>query len=272
MSALRSVLASRLMRNLFISQPLWLIAVALFAFFAALTIFARAVVTKRCSEQSREEIARDAARMLTGLAATFAFFTGLSITITWGAVAAGQAAVDQQASAIQQMNWRIDNMSDRTEAALLAAKLKPYATAAAYGDQEALARGDTRHLASSIPLDRFEDALHSYAYGSKVPRAQITGLVTAGTNLAATSASVSAVAHRTLPELVAVLLLVTGVLVAGVMGISMINSRYSSLMFIWCVVPALSITVVIALEFPFAGGIGVNLEPLQSVAQQLAGG
>jgi hypothetical protein len=41
-------------------------------------------------------------------------------------------------------------------------------------------------------------------------------------------------------------------------------------MLVWCIIPALSITVVIALAFPFAGGIGVDLGPLQSVAQQLA--
>ena len=264
------MVAFRLVGDLFISLPLWLIAVALFAFFAVVTILVRAVVAKRCSDQSREELASDAARLLTGLAATFAFFVGFAITVTWGAVAAGQAAVEQQSSAIQQMNWSLNNMPDRTEAAALREKLKLYATTAAYENGDDLARGDTSHLASAIPLDRFQDALHTYAFGPTAPKAEVSSLVSAAATLGSTSASVSAVSQRTLPDLLAVLLLVTGVLVAGVMGVSTVNSRHSSLMLIWCVIPALSITVVIALAFPFASGIGVDLAPLQSVAQQLA--
>jgi len=38
----------------------------------------------------------------------------------------------------------------------------------------------------------------------------------------------------------------------------------------WCLIPALSITVVIAFAFPFAHRIGVNLAPLQAVAEHLA--
>ena len=158
----------------------------------------------------------------------------------------------------------------RSASAALREKLKLYATTAAYENGDDLARGDTSHLASAIPLDRFQDALHTYAFGPKAPKAEVSSLVSAAATLGSTSAAVSAVAQRTLPDLLAVLLLVTGVLVAGVMGVSTVNSRHSSLMLIWCVIPALSITVVIALAFPFASGIGVDLAPLQSVAQQLA--
>ena len=260
------------MRYLFNDIPLVLIAVALFTFFAALTVLARAVVTRSFSALGREEIARDATRMFTGLAATFAFFIGLSITITWGAVAEGQRAIDQQSAAIQQMEWRIANLTDGAKAAALMGELKPYAMAAAYEDGDYLARGSTDNLPSEIPLDRFQDELHNYAFDPTAPRAESSSLMNSGAAVATASATVSAVSHRNLPPVVALLLLVTGVLVACVMGVSMVNSRHSALMFIWCAVPALSITVVIALEFPFAGGIAVNLEPLQSVAQQLAGG
>ncbi|MSX03126.1 MAG: hypothetical protein F2813_08220 [Actinobacteria bacterium] len=258
------------MRDLFISVPLWLIAVVLFAFFVLVTVLARAVVTRRCSAESREELADEATRLLTGLAATFAFFVGFSITVTWGAVAAGQAAVEQQSSAVQNMSWSINNIPDKAEATLLRAKLRRYATAAAFENTDYLARGDTSQLPSAVPLDRFEDALHTYAFGPKVPKAEVSSLVTAAATLGSTSAAVSAVAHRTLPDLLAVLLLVTGLLVAAVMGVSTVTARHPVLMLIWCVIPALSITVVIALAFPFASGIGVDLAPMQSVAQQLA--
>ncbi|CAB4343668.1 unannotated protein [freshwater metagenome] len=258
------------MRDLFISVPIWVVAVVLLAFFVAVTVVARAVVTRRCGDASREELADEAVRLLTGLAATFAFFVGFSITVTWGAVAAGQAAVEQQSSAIQQMNWSLNNIPDKVTSAELRQKLRLYATTAAYENADDLARGDTSHLPSAIPLDRFQDALHTYAFGPIVPKAEVSSLVSAAATLGATSAAVSAVAHRTLPDLLAILLLVTGLLVAGVMGVSTVTARHPVLMLVWCVIPALSITVVVALAFPFASGIGVDLAPLQSVAQQLA--
>ena len=258
------------MRDLFISVPIWVVAVLLLAFFVAVTLVVRAVVTSRCGDSSREELANEATRLLTGLAATFAFFVGFAITVTWGAVAAGQAAVEQQSSAIQQMNWSINNIPDKEESAILREKLRLYATTAAYENTDYLARGEPSNLPSAIPLDRFQDALHIYAFGPKAPKAEVSSLVSAAANLGSTAAAVSAVAQRTLPDLLAVLLLVTGVLVAGVMGVSTVSARHPVLMLVWCVIPALSITVVVALAFPFASGIGVDLAPLQSVAQQLA--
>ncbi len=46
-------------------------------------------------------------------------------------------------------------------------------------------------------------------------------------------------------------------------------SKPPSLTLFWCVVPALSIAVVMALDYPFAGEIGVNLQPLLVVAERL---
>ena len=57
---------------------------------------------------------------------------------------------------------------------------------------------------------------------------------------------------------------------ALVMGIMTASSTRPILMSVWAIVPALSITVVIALAFPFAHRIGVNLAPLQAVAENLA--
>jgi hypothetical protein len=257
-------------RDLFNLLPLWVIAFLLFAFFVLVTVLTRTVVARRCSAESREQLADEAARLVTGLAATFAFFVGFAITVTWGAVAAGQAAVEQQAAAIQSMNWSINSSPDRAEATVLREKLRLFATTAAYQNVDDLASGDTSQLPSAIPLDRFEAALHRYAYGTTVPGAMVGGLVRAASALTTTSAAVSAIAHRTFPNLLAVLLLVSGLLVSCVMGVSTVTSRHPVLMLVWCVIPALSITIVIALAFPFASGIGVDLSPLQSVARQLA--
>ena len=80
----------------------------------------------------------------------------------------------------------------------------------------------------------------------------------------------AAVAKRALPGILAILLVVTGVLVAVVMGIMTVSTSRPILMYVWALVPALSITVVIALAFPFAHRIGVNLAPLQAVAENIA--
>lgn len=257
------------------SVPLWLLGLLLFAFFTAVMLGTRAIVGRGRDEEGREQIAADASRMITGLAATFALFVGLSITVTWGAVSTGQVAVEQQASAIRNMNWAINNIPDKVEGAQLRQKLTAYAVAAGYDDQPYLEKGQTRDLPSAVPLDHFEDALHIYAFGPKAQPSSVSSLVTAATAIGTSSSTVSAVAQRGLPTVVSVLLWLSGILVVVVMGIASLDSRHPALMLVWCAIPALSLTVVVALSTPFgAHGAGVNLAPVKTVADELvaAGG
>ena len=256
-------------RDLLISVPLGVTCAVLLIFFLSVSFAARAMVSRRCADDTGEVLVDQANHLLTGLAATFAFFVGFAITVTWGAVSAGQLAVEQQAAAIQQMAWQIKTIPDRAESAALMDKLRTYATTAATADDAFLTSGDTANLPSAVALDRFEDGLHIYAFGPKAPAQEVSSLVVAASALGTTSASVSAVAKRTIPGMLAVLLVVSGVLVAAVMGITTVKSHRPFLMFVWCLIPALSITVVIALAFPFAHLIGVNLAPLQMVSQRL---
>lgn len=250
--------------------PLWVVALLLFVFFAAVMGIARGLSGWRRDEEAREDLSGDAGKLITGLAASFAFFVGLSITVTWGAVSAGQTAVEQQASAIRNMNWSLNNLPNRAEGTRLREQLAAYAVAAAYDDEEYLARGETQALPSAVPLDTFQDSLHTYAYGPTAPAAEVSSLVSAATTIGTSAATVSVVAQRKLPPVVAVLLLVSGLLVAVIMGIASVDSRYPLLMFLWCAIPALSITVVIALATPFGSdGIGVNLAPMRTVAEQV---
>ena len=261
------------MTHLIDTVPLWSIALLLFLFFAAIMLAARVIAVRRCSDdESREKLSDESIRLLTGLAATFAFFVGFAITVTWGAVAVGQTAVEQQSSAVRNMNWGINNIPDEAEGARLKAKLTVYVRAAAYDDASYLAKGQTGRLPSAIPLDRFQDALHTYAFGPNTPKAEVSSLVAAAGTLGSTASAVSAVAQRTLPSVLAVLLLASGILVAVVMGISTVNSRHPSLMLAWSVVPALSITVVVALASPFATrtNTGVSLKPMETVYWQLS--
>lgn len=254
------------MRDFLLAMPSGAVALALFAFFGAVALGARWLGRRCVSQERRTDLAEEAGRLLTGLAATFAFFVGFAITVTWGAVSAGQSAVEQHASALKQMSWSINSVPDRAESTALMAKLRDYATAVANDDAAHLVRGDTTELPSAVQLDRFEDALHTYAYGPTARGPEVSSLVREAASVSGTSAEVSAVAQRSLPGRLAALLLVTGVLVAGVMGITTVNAHYPVLMFVWCLIPALSITVVVTLAFPFAG---VKMAPLTSVAQQL---
>lgn len=254
------------MRDLLLAVPSGAIAVALFVFFGAVALCARWVGRRWVSADGRAGLAEEAGRLLTGLAATFAFFVGFAITVTWGAVSAGQSAVEQHASALKQMSWSINSIPDRAESTALMENLRDYATAAAQDDAAHFLRGDTTNLPSAARLDRFEDALHTYAYGPTARGPEVSSLVREAASVSGTSAELSAVAQRNLPGRLAALLLVTGVLVAGVMGLTTVDAQYPVLMFVWCLIPALSITVVVTLAFPFAG---VDMAPLVSVAQQL---
>ena len=258
------------MRDLLIAVPLWVILAVLLAFFSGVIFGARRLVLGRCGEDTCEELADQATNLLTGLAATFAFFVGFAITVTWGAVSTGQTAVEQQAASIQQMAWKLNNIGNQAESAFLMDKLRTYATAAANDDAAFLTRGDTANLPSAVALDRFEDSLHTYAFGPKAAPQEVTSLVTAAALVGTASATVSAVSQRALPGVLAALLVISGALVAAVMGITTVTTSRLLLMFVWALIPALSITVVIALAFPFAHRIGVNLAPLQTVAANLA--
>ena len=239
--------------------------------FGLVCLAARVVVLRRCDEETREELADQARSLLTGLAATFAFFVGFAISICWGAVSAAQSAVEQQATAITQMDWEIRNMPDAGEAATLREKLRAFVSAAAREDTGYLARGVTIGLPSAVPLEEFETALRTYT-DKKPESSESSRLTNAASALVSTSASVASVANRALPQPMVALLLLVAILVSAAMGIStvMYGRRSMVFVFVWCLVPALSLTVVLALAYPFALRTGLTVAPLRAVAQHLA--
>lgn len=261
------------MRDLIISLPPVAIAAVLFAVFLAVSFGARRLVRRRFSEDVREELSEQATNLLTGISATFAFFIGFAISISWGAVTAGQNAVEQQAAAIHQMAWEIRNIPDSTASAALMEKLKAYASTAAGQDDDLLARGETTNLPSAAVLESFEDSLTGYVYGPGSGVKGAPNLLTTASNLVSSAAAVSAVANRSLPRPLAALLFVVGVVVTVILGITTVTSGRSSTIFIyiWCLIPALSLTVVLALAFPFALRSGMTTAPLRAVAQSLDG-
>lgn len=258
------------MRELIVSLPLGAFVAGLVLFFWAVTMAARAFVMRRRDEEGREALADQANSLLTGVAATFAFFVGFAISASWGAVTAGQVAVEQQATAVHQMAWELNNIADRAVSRALLDKLKVYAATVAGEDAGFLVRGDTDHLPSAVPLDQFENALLAYAYGPDVPDRQASTLISAASTVSSSAAAVEAVGNRALPGPLAALLVVVGVLSSILMGISTVTYSRPSLIFLWCLIPAVSITTVVALAYPFGTRSGVNLLPMRTVAEQLA--
>lgn len=247
------------------------ITVVLFVLFAAVSAATRQFVLRRFSAEAREELSEQANNLLTGVSATFAFFIGFAISISWGAVTAGQSAVEQQSAAIQQMAWELRNIPDQTASTALIDKLKIYAATAAEQDEDRLARGDTTNLPSAAALEAFEDALTRYVYGAGTATNGPANLLPTASKLVSSAAAVSAVANRSLPRPLAVLLFVVAGLITIILGVTTVTSGRSSMIFIyiWCLIPALSLTVVLALAFPFALRSGMTIAPLRSVAQSL---
>lgn len=252
-------------------MPTAAIAAVLLVFFCAVCFAARGLVSRHCRAETQEELAEQAQGVLTGVAATFAFFVGFAISISWGAVAAGQSAVEQQATAVQQLAWEIRNSADPAQAAVLTEKLSSYVAAAAHQDDEFLARGVTVDLPSTARLDELETAVQAYVFGQPEPRGA-DSLRAATSALVSSAAAVSAVANRALPQPLMALLFIVAVLVSVVMGISTVTHGRSSLIFVWvwCLIPALSITVMLALAYPFALRTGLTTASLRAVAEHMA--
>ena len=242
----------------------------LLAFFCVVGTGTRRLVQARGGEHTREELVDQAKNLLTGMSATFALFVGFAISICWGAVTAGQSAVEQQSAAIQTMAWQLRNIPDDSASAALLDKLTRYAQTAADADGKFLARGAVTGLPSEPALDDFDDAVTAYARGAGSDRA--ASLLSAASELVTSSGAVAAVANRGLPRPLATLLMCVAILVTAVMGVTTATSGRWSLVFVyvWCLVPALSLTVVWALAYPFALRSGLTLAPLRAVAHGLA--
>lgn len=258
------------MRDLITSLPLWAITAVLLVVFLAVTVAARRVALRRRDDEAREALSDQANSLLTGVAATFAFFVGFAISISWGAVTAGQVAVEQQAAAVRQMAWQLNNIPARDASAPLLDDLRSYATAVATEDGRFLAQGKTTRLPSAAALDRFEEALHSYVNGPTAVDWQVSTLASAASNLSGSAAAVASVASRSLPRPLAGLVVFVGLITTILMGISTVVYKRPSLIFLWCLIPAVSITTVLALAYPFAMRSGANLEPMRAVVQYLS--
>lgn len=259
------------MRDLAISLPLSVIALVLLILFTAVSFAAREIVRRRCGEEDREELADQAKNLITGVGATFGFFVGFAITVAWGGVSAAQTAVEHQAAAVKQMSRELGNIADPARSAALTEQLRAYATAAVTEDAALLRRGQATGLPSAALLDRFEDAALAYAYAPGTPDREATGLTSAVSTLETSAATVAAVANRGLPAPLGALIVIVGALAAVLTGVTTVAYRRPFLIFVWSLIPAISIAVVAGLAFPFAVRTGFPLASLQAVVQSFGG-
>ncbi|MFM2438046.1 MAG: hypothetical protein RLZ55_863 [Actinomycetota bacterium] len=169
--------------------------------------------------------------------------------MTWGAVNAGQDAIDSLAASAQQLSWSSSNINDKAGATQIQAELAAYLNAFVTSDAEALAAGTVPPLPSARQFDQLQDGVHAVAYrgGDSVPEA--SGIVSAAAAPTAAQSKVTSVAQRALPPLLIVLILLSGALLAVGMGTAAAVER-PLLMCGWAFVAALSLTMVLLLDYP----------------------
>ena len=245
--------------------PPWLIIAIGFVLFAAVSAGCRFALNRGASPERSAHLEEYAGKLLGVFGATFAFLVGFSITITWSAVSAGQDAVDLQASSAQQLSWAASAIPDQAGADEVNDNLREYLNTVVNKDGPALAEGIVSGLPSAETFDKLQNSVHRVASAGNADPAA-SGMVSAAASLTAAQSKVTAVAQRSLPAILVALILLSGLLLAAMVGMSALTVERPHLMYAWAFLAAVSLAVVLMIDFPFGGGIGVNLGPLSVAA------
>jgi len=243
-------------------QSPWLMIALGFVFFAATSATCRYGLIGVASPERRAQVEEHAGKLLSVFGATFAFLIGFAITITWSAVGAAQDAVDSQASSAQQLSWATSEIQDQAGADEVNGNLRTYLNTVVKDDGPALAAGHFTSLPSAETFDTLQNSVHRVAYGRGNTDPEASGMVSAAASLTAAQSKVTAVAQRSLPTILIVLIVLSGALLAATVGLSALTVKPPYLMYAWALLAAVSLAVVLMLDFPFSGGITVNLGPL----------
>jgi len=247
----------------------WLMITIGFVFFAVFSACCRYGLSGVTSPERRAQVEEHAGKLLSVFGATFAFLIGFAITITWSAVSAGQDAVDLQASSAQQLSWATSEIQDKAGADEVNGNLRNYLNAVVNNDGPALAAGNFTTLPSAGTFDTLQNSVHRVAYGRGNTDPEASGMVSAAASLTAAQSKVTAVAQRSLPTILIVLIVLSGILLAATVGFSALTVQPPYLMYAWALLAAVSVAVVLMLDFPFSGGITVNLGPLSVAASSI---
>ena len=226
-------------------------------------------VSKVASPERSAELEDFAGKLLGVFGATFAFLVGFAVTITWSAVNTGQDAVDLQASSAQQLSWAASAIQDQAGAAQVNGNLRNYLDTVVHKDGPAFADGNFSALPSAETFDTLQNSVHQVASGQGNTDPVASGMVSAAASLTAAQSKVTAVAQRSLPTILIALILLSGSLLAATVGISALTVKRPYLMYAWAFLAAVSVAVVLMMDFPFSGGVTVNLGPLSVAAASL---
>ena len=93
--------------------------------------------------------------------------------------------------------------------------------------------------------------------------------MSAAASLTAAQSKVTAVAQRSLPTILIALNPLSGSLLAATVGMSALTVKRPYLMYAWAFFAAVSLAVVLMIDFPFSGGVTVDLGPLSVAAGSL---
>jgi hypothetical protein len=244
----------------------WLIIAVGFVFFAVISACCRFAVSGLASPERGAQLEEHAGKLLGVFGATFAFLVGFAITMTWSAVAAGQDAVDLQASSAQQLSWAASQLQDQAGAAEVNSDLRNYLDTVVSKDGPALADGNFTALPSAETFDTLQNSVHRVASGHANADPVASGMVSAAASLTAAQSKVTAVAQRSLPIILIALIVLSGALLAATVGMAALTAKPPLLMFAWAFLSAVSVAVVLMMDFPFSGGVTVNLGPLSVAA------
>jgi hypothetical protein len=249
--------------------PPWLMIAIGFVLFATISAGCRFVLSRGASPERTANLEEYASKLLSVFGATFAFLVGFSITITWSAVSAGQDAVDLQASSAQQLSWATSAIPDQAGAAEVNDNLREYLDTVVDKDGPALADGIFSPLPSAETFDTLQNSVHRVASAQQNADPAASGMVSAAASLTAAQSKVTAVAQRSLPTILVALILLSGLLLAATVGMSALTVERPHLMYAWAFIAAVSLAVVLMIDFPFGGGIGVSLGPLRVAANSI---
>ena len=247
----------------------WLMIAVGFVFFAAISAGCRFALSGLASPERSAQLEEHADKLLGVFGATFAFLVGFAITITWSAVGAGQDAVDLQASSAQQLSWAASEIQDKAGADEVNGNLRNYLHTVVNKDGPALADGNFKALPSAETFDTLQNSVHRVASGHGNTDPVASGMVSAAASLTAAQSKVTAVAQRSLPTILIALIVLSGSLLAATVGMSALTVRPPYLMYAWAFLAAVSVAVVLMIDFPFSGGITVNLGPLSVAADSI---
>ena len=249
--------------------PPWLMIAIGFVFFAAISAGCRFALSRVASPERSAQLEDYAGKLLSVFGATFAFLVGFAVTITWSAVSDGQDAVDLQASSAQQLSWATSAIQDQAGAAEVNGNLRNYLDTVVNKDGSAFADGNFSALPSAETFDTLQNSVHQVASGHGNTDPVASGMVSAAASLTAAQSKVTAVAQRSLPTILMALILLSGSLLAATVGMSALTVKRPYLMYAWAFLAAVSLAVVLMIDFPFSGGITVNLGPLSVAAGSL---